>query len=43
MIVSLTTETMGCATMYLAKGDNKIASASNFIKKSKGDELVHMG
>lgn len=43
MIISLSTENSDCAVMYLAKGVEKPASASHFIKKTHGEELVFKG
>jgi hypothetical protein len=43
MIISLSTENIDCATMYLAKGAEKPASASHNILKVRGGELVYKG
>jgi len=43
MIISISTENIDCGVMYLAKGVDKPASASHYIKKVHGDELVYKG
>lgn len=43
IVVSLTTENVDCATIYLAKGEEKLASGSNNVMKVRGQELVYRG
>lgn len=43
MVISLSTENVDCAVLYLAQGVEKPASASHYIKKVHGNELVYKG
>jgi hypothetical protein len=41
LFISLTTENQRCATIYLAKGEDKRASGSNYLQKSDGNDLFY--
>lgn len=41
LFVSLTTENEHCANIYLAKGEEKRASGSNYLQKSTGNDLYY--
>jgi hypothetical protein len=43
IVVSLSTGNIDCATIYLAKGEDKPASNSNNVHKSRSHELVYRG
>ena len=41
LFISLTTENEHCATIYLAKGEEKRASGSNYLQRSTGNDLFY--